>query len=438
MDNKDKPVSDFEKITSSAEETNNANQVPVNQNNIETPKQEVQVNQENIEIPKKKENTNNNAIATSDKKEISKIPDNSNVKQQETKQDNMEKTNNKFINPDASKEQVSNPSVDVGKNNTNQANVIPTTNKEVNTLSQSIGTIKPDKQKSPIAMLVLFGVLIVFVLFMPQIIEFSNKYLGTNLNANNGEIINENKPQTNKPEETEEIKIYPLNSNTVIAKDTISFTNFQKSGEENKYVLNFNIKNSSSSPYSFDKKVYLDYLDSNNTLVGRSYINTLKTVASNATDPYKVDISNEIYQNATSVELVLRTDDDYPNVNISQNKLVCDKTRNNEADTLVYTFSNLRLTSIKDTKDISRGSDITDYDYNSELLKYKERISNLNALDGVSGAVTESENGFMASVSIDYQNADYEKLSTDPNYYIKETYAKVIAFEMGARDFICR
>ena len=137
-------------------------------------------------------------------------------------------------------------------------------------------------------------------------------------------------------------------------------------------------------------------------------------------------------------EFDLRTDDDYPNINLSQNKLVCDKTRNNEADTLVYTFSNSRLTSIKDTTDITKGSDMADYDYNSELLKYKERISNLNALDGVTGAVTESDNGFMASVAIDYQNADYEKLSTNPNYYIKETYARVIAFEMSARDFICR
>ncbi len=296
--------------------------------------------------------------------------------------------------------------------------------------AQTIGTVKPDKQKSPIAMIVLFGILLAFMIFMPEVLNYVNKTFGTNLQTHSGVKIPEVVDQEDKPQE---ITMYDLNDDTVITLDKISFQTFVKSIEDTDYKLSFTIKNSGTQLYSFSKKLYFEFYDNSKTFLGRSYLENVKDVTGGVSNHYQVDINKDIYDKATKIELVQRTDDDYPAVELTSNLLTCTNSKYN----IVYSFdTNQRLSSIKDMYTYTKPDDIVAY--STDLVSYKAKIDNLDRLDGVTAVLAENETGFITTIAIDYKQADYSQLSSDTKYYQKDTYARIIKFEMSAKGYNCR
>ena len=301
----------------------------------------------------------------------------------------------------------------------------------VNVGSTTIGTIKPDKQKSPISMLVLFGVLLCFILFMPEVLNFVNEKFGTNFDTHTGVKVNEE--QVVDQEEEQRVQMYDLDEKTVITVDKISFQSFTKTISDNEYKLSLEAKNSGTQPYEFKKKVYLDFFDANSTFVGRAYLEDVKSITGGITNNYVVAIDKEIYDKAKKVELIQRTTVDYPEVTLVSNQLTCTNSKFN----IVYTFSeSQRLSTIRDVFTYTNIGDIV-ADSDAQI-SYKSKISNLDDLDGVTGVLKETDTGFMTTIYIDYKSADYSKLSSDTNYYEKDTYAKIIKFEMSAKGYNCR
>ena len=296
--------------------------------------------------------------------------------------------------------------------------------------AQTIGTVKPDKQKSPIAMIVLFGILLAFMIFMPEVLNYVNKTFGTNLQTHSGVKVPEVVEQEEKPQE---ITMYDLNDDTVITLDKISFQTFVKSIEDTDYKLSFTIKNSGTQLYSFSKKLYFEFYDNSKTFIGRSYLENVKDITVGVSNHYQVDINKEIYDKASKFELVQRTDDDYPVVELTSNLLTCTNSKYN----IVYSFdTNQRLSSIKDMYTYTKPDDIVAY--STDLVSYKAKIDNLDRLDGVTAVLAENETGFITTIAIDYKQADYSKLSSDTKYYQKDTYARIIKFEMSAKGYNCR
>lgn len=296
--------------------------------------------------------------------------------------------------------------------------------------AQTIGTVKPDKQKSPIAMIVLFGILLAFMIFMPEVLNYINKTFGTNLQTHSGVNIPE---VVEQEEQTQEITMYDLNDDTVITLDKISFQTFVKSIEDTDYKLSFTIKNSGTQLYSFSKKLYFEFYDNSKTFLGRSYLENVKDITGGVSNHYQVDINNDIYDKATKIELVQRTEDDYPAVELTSNLLTCTNSKYN----IVYTFdTNQRLSSIKEMYTYIKPDDIVAY--STDLVSYKAKIDNLDRLDGVTAVLTENETGFITTIAIDYKQADYSQLSSDTKYYQKDTYARIIKFEMSAKGYNCR
>ena len=417
MEDNNKPSSEFEKIAN--ESSDNAS-TEVNSTT-------------NVELPKEK----NDEIQIVDD---SKSQDNIEEKKDDSTNEKVEE--NKDVNEE-SKESSSEEDIQIVDDGTNvdlpqtkeqKESSIPSNIDTSNQDSQTIGTIKPDKQKSPFAMLFLFGVLIVFILFMPTAISLFNKYFGTDLNIdslNNPQNTNQqSSDDTNN--DKQDIKMYDLKDDTVIQIGKIDFGGFKKDNLEG-FNIAFYVKNNGTVLYKFEKKMYLEYYDDNNTFVGRSYLESLKEITGGITNNYRVKIDNNTYNNATKVEVVQRTDDDYPAVELVNNQLTC----TNETDNLVYTFDDSsRLTNIKDIYTYIKDDDVMKY--SNDLITYKTKISNLDALDGVTAILTETDNGFITTTAIDYQFADYSKLSSNTNYYVKDTYAKTISFEMNAKGYNCR
>ena len=307
---------------------------------------------------------------------------------------------------------------------------VPQTNESVNLSSTTIGTIKPDKQKSPIAMIALFSFLLLFMIFMPEVLDFVNKNFGTNLEAHTGVTIEE--PVEGEKEE-QKITMYDFNDETVITLDKITIQSFIKSVDDGEYMLSFTIRNGGTQLYEFNKKLYFEFYDENSTFIGRTYLENITQITGGMTNNYKIPASKQIYDNAKKIELVQRTNDDYPNVKLVSDQLTCTNSKYN----IVYTFDeNQRLTYIRDMYTYTKRDDV--FEYSSDLITYKSKIENLNRLDGVTAALTETDTGFITTVAIDYAYAEYSKLSSDTKYYMKDTYARIISFEMSSKGYDCR
>ena len=299
-----------------------------------------------------------------------------------------------------------------------------------NSDATTIGTVKPDKQKSPIAMIFLFGILILFIMFMPNVLELANEYFGTNFAINDGAEANNNEEQ--KEEETPKVDetYYTIDSSSTIKLDRVEITNFVK---DNAGKLNFVIKNTGTVMYKTDKKVYLDFYDDSNTIIGRRYLDTFKEISGGISNNYSLDILGDIENSATKLRLVLRSDDDYPSVTLTNNQLVCEK----DNDSITYYFDTNRLTRIYESFTYDR-TYVDDVTYSNDLLMYQSRVNNMNST-GITSVLTNNETGFIVTTSIDYNNgAVYSSLVYNTNYYEANTYAKVVSFEMNAKGYICR
>ena len=300
--------------------------------------------------------------------------------------------------------------------------------------SSTLGTLKPDTQKSPIAMIVLFAVLILFIAFMPQLITLANNLLGTNLNANNGVKLDNtttnNNNTSNETTDNNTTTFYDINETSSVPVDTLTLTNLKKNNVDNSYNISFTLNNSTINTYTFTKKLYLELYDANNTFISRSLVSSQSVAAGSSID-VTAYLSEDAYNKATKLEAVLRTTDDYPNISIVGTTLTCKNTTNN----ITYTFDNAGLIKILDVYTYIKGND--NVKYNSDLLTNRSIISRMDALTGVDAVLTENNNGFISSTAIDYSIAKYSELTYTTNYYDAKVLPKVISFENSAKGFAC-
>jgi len=416
MEDNKKPLSEFEKMVSNDGFVSIDDNESSNESNIELPKTNEEVLKE-VELPK----SNQEVL-----EEIQSPLENLGVQAKEDLENSMPKPiDNPTYIQEVPKE------VELPK--TNEENSVQAINdSQVNTLNNgdvTIGTVKADTQKSPIAMIILFGLLALFIIFMQPILELTNSLFGTNIETYSGVDMSDD-TTTTTDDETSEIVMYSLSEDSVVTIDNIEITGFKMSNTDG-YKLSFSIKNKGTLIYSFSNKVYLEYYDDNNTFIGRSYLENVNDITAGVTNTYTVAISSEVYSNATKFELIQRTDDSYPQVTLTNNQLTC----SNDSDTIVYTFTDNKLITIRDMYSYTRGNDLEEY--NEELLSNKTKIENLDRLDGITAVLTETDTGFITSILIDYSNADYKQISSNKNYYIKDTYARIISFEMNAKGYTC-
>ncbi|MBR1416524.1 MAG: hypothetical protein IJ572_01745 [Bacilli bacterium] len=395
MDKDNKPLSELEQIAASSNETS-------------------------VEMPKKVDDTANAPSQSSSPAPVQNQPTNAPAPAQSAPK---------------SAPAPSTPNVAPTQSTQSQPTTSTPSVKPVQSVATTIGTIKPDKQKSPLSMVFLFGLLVIFVLFMPQILTFVNEQFNLKLETHTGAEFNDNTstktPTQEEDKSVNDNKMYDLLSTTSIDIDKISFGGFNK-GLVAPYQLSFYVKNNGSVPYKFEKKVYFDYYDDSNTLVGSSYLESIKEISGGVQTTFLVDINDNIYLKATKLKIVERTEDDYPTINLKANSLTC--TRSNRV--YDYTFdNNQKLLTIKDSYTYTKTED--DLKYNTDLVSYKASMSNLDAIDGVTAVLTETDTGFITTVLIDYSVADYQKISSNNNYYIKDTLAKTIKYEISAKGYIC-
>ena len=323
-------------------------------------------------------------------------------------------------------------------------NVAPQTTNEIElpkfaSEEKSIGTLKKDTQKSPVAMLILFGILIAVIYFIPIVTPYFSDILDKLGISNNSEIYDgipdtdTTKDNTDTKDNTQkeplEKKTYTLAATETATLDKIEYTAFQKEQAGAYYYINYTITNKSTSTYSFTThKIFLEFYDSAKTYLGSALVNT-PSLNANSTVSIKSLVNQSIYTSATTFQIVEKQSDEYPDANLINNTLTC--TLNNRV--LTYTFYNNKLTKIVDADTYSD----TSTNYTNTYIDAQTKVNTLNRVTGVNAVFVPETNKFTTNITIDYNIVNSDLTSNDTLYYVKDTSANTIKYELDALGYTC-
>lgn len=323
-------------------------------------------------------------------------------------------------------------------------NITPQTTNEIElpkfaSEEKSIGTLKKDTQKSPVAMLILFGILIAVIYFIPIVTPYFSDILDKLGIINNSEIY-DGIPDTdttkdntdtkdNTQKDTTEKKTYTLAATETATLDKIEYTAFQKEQDGAYYYINYTITNKSTSTYSFTThKIFLEFYDDAKTYLGSALVNT-PSLNANSTVSVKSLVNQSIYTSATTFQIVEKQADEYPDANLINNTLTC--TLNNRI--LTYTFYNNKLTKIVDTDTYSD----TSTNYTNTYIDAQTKVNTLNRVTGVNAIFVPETNKFTTNITIDYNIVNSNLTTNDTLYYVKDTSANTIKYELDALGYTC-
>lgn len=323
-------------------------------------------------------------------------------------------------------------------------NITPQTTNEIElpkfaSEEKSIGTLKKDTQKSPVAMLILFGILIAVIYFIPIVTPYFSDILDKLGISNNSEIY-DGIPDTdttkdntdtkdNTQKDTTEKKTYTLATTETATLDKIEYTAFQKEQDGAYYYINYTITNKSTSTYSFTThKIFLEFYDDAKTYLGSALVNT-PSLNANSTVSIKSLVNQSIYTSATTFQIVEKQADEYPDANLINNTLTC--TLNNRV--LTYTFYNNKLTKIVDADTYSD----TSTNYTNTYIDAQTKVNTLNRVTGVNAVFVPETNKFTTNITIDYNIVNSDLTSNDTLYYVKDTSANTIKYELDALGYTC-
>lgn len=336
-----------------------------------------------------------------------------------------------------------------GINNTTVTNQIPVNEgiamPKLNS-DETVGMIKKDTQKSPIAMLVLFACLIIGIFLIPYItpylsnvlkifgIEDNSSIYGNGSNNSNNDTTNIKNDDTKKDDNTNDTKettYYDVLDSTSITFDKLAITNLNKVEENGSFYLSYKITNNDTNNYNFrEHKIYFDLYNDDKTYIGRVLIDT-DTLNSKEEITLKSILNNNEYTTATKLEVLERTTSDYQSVSLKNNKLTC----NGNNHSIIYTFSSNKLTGLDDTYNYT--FIVNDEAYASYALSVQNTVNDLNKITGVSAGFVNTQTGFTKTMKINYSETSENLTKYDRIYYEKDATASTVKYELESIGYKC-
>ena len=334
--------------------------------------------------------------------------------------------------------------------NQTSANQIPVnqdlTMPKLNT-DETVGTMKKDTQKSPVAMLVLFACLIIGIFVIPYItpylsdvlkifgIDDNSSIYGDGNNDSTNDTIPSKDNNTNKEntsnDDTKVTTYYDILDTTSITFDKLTITNLTKTEENGSYYLSYKITNNDTSSYNFKThKIYFDLYNDSKTYIGRVLIDT-DTLNSKEEITLKSILNNNEYTTATKLEVLERTTADYQSVTLKNNKLTC---KGNNHST-IYTFTSNKLTGIDDTYNYT--FIVNDDTYASYALNVQNTVNDLNKITGISAGFVNTQTGFTKTTKINYSETSENLTKYDRIYYEKDVAASTVKYELESIGYKC-
>lgn len=317
--------------------------------------------------------------------------------------------------------------------NNQESNNTASVNNTIKNQDLVIGEIKPEKEASPVIVIVLFAILLGFAIGLPAVSDYVTAYINSHKPIEQP-IDNNGKPQDSE-EETDESNLVELNNDTTIEIEGLIFKTFTFTTENNLSYINYQISPQEENSQLVDS-LYIELFSSGNELLSRSKIyvkgyefqdnilNLQSVVPLRATtEAKKIIIVSKEEQDIPEIELETGID--------NKEKLVC--VRNTHE--LTYTFQDYYLIEIQEKYTGIKGTDINAYTDN--LAKYQRHILELEKIDGVSATLVTSDTGFTMNNIIDLGTAKIENVNY-PSYFNPSTLAKVVKFDMEAMGYSCK
>lgn len=428
-------------------------------------------------------NSNNNVMPnnTNINQGVSQIPQTNNTQVNGTTQVNNASANNQTVNNQIPNNQVPNnqitnttttssimgtsasnkttntyfqntPNVPINnqsEQNTNQPNQIPV-NQDIAmpklNSDETVGTMKKDTQKSPVAMLILFACLIIGIFVIPYITPYlsdvlkifgidDNSYIYGDGKYDDSSDTNTKDNDTNKDNnsntDTKVTTYYDILDTTSITFNKLTITNLTKTEENGNFYLNYKITNNDTASYNFkEHKIYFDLYNDSKTYIGRVLIDT-DTLNSKEEITLKSILNNNEYTTATKLEVLERTTADYQSVTLKNNKLTC--TGNNHST--IYTFTSNKLTGIDDTYNYT--FIVNDDTYASYALNVQNTVNDLNKITGISAGFVNTQTGFTKTTKINYSETSENLTKYDRIYYEKDIAASTVKYELESIGYKC-
>lgn len=275
--------------------------------------------------------------------------------------------------------------------------------------------------------LILFGLILVFIFFLPTI---TNWIKGDDEKQVNYTEKKENEPSTSEEEtEQNELTMYTLSpSLTISLEENIKLDTFTLSNT----TLSYQVMNQTQRTFDFAKEnYYLELYSEEDTLLDRRLLDT--SVGSNSSVIVTFTLNATTASSVKKVVFVKKEESDFPNVTLQKNALeedilIC----TNPIETITYKFKEEKLYEILDTVSV-KGDNV---EYSSLLTEWKTKSETLNTIEGINSLFVDAGTSFGVNTSIDLQTAKVSK-EDSKYYYEKDTLAKVVNFEMEARGFSC-
>lgn len=294
-----------------------------------------------------------------------------------------------------------------------------------------IGEITTTEQSS-IFVLILFGCVLVFIFFLPTIVNWikgSDDKPDYSILENNKNLNETEKPDTPSQGTVEEY--YNFSDTLSISLETgITISNFVI----NANGISFTVTNTNETRFYFNKDNYfLELYTEDNTLLERIILSDV-VVASKNNMVLEFAISDTSRNSMKKLLFVKKDRVMYPDILLEKNEnqeefLTCIK----GGETITYTFKDLKLNRITEAINY----DVTNPNYSVLLEQWKTDSEKLNSVEGITSIFVNTGNGFLVNTVIDLKNVKNSNVES-VHYYPNETLAKVVKFEMEARGFQCK
>ena len=285
-----------------------------------------------------------------------------------------------------------------------------------------------NKTKSPVGLVFLIFVFLGLAIFLPNISSYIDKF--TNKGDDTAPVVVDDgttdKDDNPDPDDGQIIEIvkYKIASDTIIDTDDYTISNIALNGN----MLSLSILNKKTDNLYLDD-YYFELYSDENTFLERVKVGE-DTLSSNSSKNFTYIINST----PTQLSFVVKTEDDYPAVNLKYDsnqeaKISCSK----GIEKYEYIFINDVLVAVDYTLS---ATNINDPNYSTELMQKQTQANRLNSLEGISSNLLSSANGYSYTVSVDLSEANISELN-DRNYFRNKASAKEVKFKSEARGFTC-
>lgn len=288
-----------------------------------------------------------------------------------------------------------------------------------------------NRRKSSIGTIMILGIFILAVIFLPQISEYVNKYLNQVPIISNKPSDPGKKPVVPEPSDDDD-NLTAFVDNLKVTNEEITVSNFII--DKDNLTISYDITNNTNSSKNLESlNYYLEIFNSEQTLIERIKLADEYDLNSGAFINIKRNIVSDSANTIGFISIIKKNTNEYPLVELKMDEegnssLVC----SNAHEKVTYKFSELKLKEV--TSEASYSNTDSNYQELYEINKVKSSTYN-NKL-GVTSTFFEHETGYNITTSLNLNevsrmyifNADSFKLDTEP---------KIVKFEMETQGFKC-